>query len=351
MKIPLAITLAFLIIASMMYIVQSAEKITGHAVIDPLSVERNLTVVIIPELAAWNIISPYDEEEAKLAITLLQKAFDRLGFQKLPTTFVEDSLIEAEKAYAGKNVTGIIAEIMRIKDKKQREQTLLTLNLTPNMTKINYNYTKAVEVSHTALQHAQNLFSLQERIVLLNITLAGINRTEYNMTELDVQFENLAGQFFKEQNIAELGEQVTQSYKRMEELMLEQSRLSALLKASRRTLQNFIITNWRSLLVVLVLLIITGIIASNELGIHNLDAKLKDLEVELKTLEILLKKTQAERYVEKKLSVTEYKTKFEQYKTRITTIQHTMPVVAAKKEKLMKRRKYYWPFSRVPLRQ
>ena len=72
-----------------------------------------------------------------------------------------------------------------------------------------------------------------------------------------------------------------------------------------------------------------------------LGEKINSLQIESETLEHLLKKSQADRYVAKTLTKSDYQTRMDQYKNRMTAIKHTLPVVHLRLDKARSYRKYY----------
>ena len=163
----------------------------------------------------------------------------------------------------------------------------------------------------------------------------------YNISEMDPRYAAINEQLSKEQDLEGTAEMISQSYLRLDELLVEHSRAAVLLKASQRTLKNFLITNWKALIVIVIMLSIIGIIGANELRIHLLGEKINSLQIESETLEHLLKKSQADRYVAKTLTKSDYQTRMDQYKNRMTAIKHTLPVVHLRLDKARSYRKYY----------
>ncbi|MBI4016216.1 MAG: hypothetical protein HY363_00810 [Candidatus Aenigmarchaeota archaeon] len=330
---------------SLFLIAQSGtEEVSFPDVLDPTTVEVNFTPAVLPQLVVFeNITEPYDDADAALALVVVQETIEGLQDNALPVFYAGDKFFEARKAYEGENVTGIVEELLQITDAKQRERTFAKLNLTVGSRKINFDYASAVKLSRDAVEHAQKLHTLQERVTLLNYTVAQVNRSAYNISELDIFLGAISAQLQNEQNIDLIGGMIVQAYARLDELLVEHSRAVVLLKASQRTLKNFILTNWKSLLILVFVAFIVGVISVNELRIYLFEEKINNLHLEFQTLEKLCRKVQNDRYVEKTLTKSDYGVRMQQYKSRMTAIQHTLPVVKGSADRLRHHRKYYFP--------
>lgn len=244
------------------------------------------------------------EEEARMLISEGEEILEEMQALGYSTAYIEDLLFEAKRVMAKEFKTIDDYEFIReihAKINKRKEETLF----------------------------------LHDKIQLAKKYIAGLDRSAGNFSEIDARYESVVNRFNRGQ-FKELREDIDLIYTRAEEIMIEQSRMQAYLKASQRTLKNYVKNNWLELLIGFVLVLIVITYASDRIYRRKLQHELEDFKIEKKTIKRLMKKAQEDHYAKGKISKAKYTLKMKHLKNREVEISEREPVVQ-ERVKAMKR--------------
>lgn len=313
---------------------------------DPLllgMVENETSEIIITEAMA---------EEALLKAN---KTILELKVLNFSTQYMLDAYLEAKKAFDGKNVAELSEKIKSIKNETEKQAFLNALNTTftseeikrlaAGDEKIRENYTRTLIYTSLIEQRKELTFEINDEITLLEEVLSGLNRTEYNFTEVDLMHAEIKEKFEKEQ-LDEIKPIIEEAYRKIEEVQLESARLRAFFKAARQNIGSFIKRHWLAIIITSVILSFIAWITYNEVMITILRKRISDMRIEQNVLKDLTKKIQKNYFGEGSIPKSVYEIRKLKYEERNLQIKEQLPVVEANLEKKENKRFYLLHFWR-----
>jgi len=292
-----------------------------------------------------------NESTALQAIEKARKIKEELMVLNLKTNYVNDQLIEAQKAFDGQNVTGLVNQIYSIKNETERKIFVTALNTTftpeeikqllAKSTKIRYDYTKILIHIHLIDQRKNLTFEVMDQISLLNQTISALNTREFNFTEIFEAQKFIKEKFDKEQ-LDELPTILENTFVRIEQIQLETVRFRAFFKASQQNIISFIKRHPLGISITFFSLTLLGVISFNEIVIIMLRRKIEDYKTEQAVLKDLILKAQNDYFNEGKITKSMYDFKIQKYEEKQLKIKEQLPVLENNLEE-RENKKYYTP--------
>jgi len=350
---------SFIILATLLVIV--GVSVSVFSVVNNPADDLNIPIVVkkikmseIPAAPAANsylsinktIILPLNvtEENSKIALDTAKNIVDEMQRQGFNNFYVRDLYIEAENAFNGKDVDKILEELDSVQNNAEKESLsklyLEIKNAANDGRKFRENYTLVFERAVQIQKRQQQTYELADAINVLKDVVSSLNRTVVNFSEVDTQFALINLKFHDEQ-FDGLLPLIDDTYSKIDHSIIESSRLRAVYKASKRTLLNFVVARFKSLLIGLAISFIAGLIFFNEIQIIRLARMIDDKERERRVIALLVKKSQESYYLNNKISRNMYSAKIKQYRSKIIRLNSDIPVLKKNMMAKSKYRKYY----------
>jgi hypothetical protein len=236
---------------------------------------------------------------ASSAIADAQKKMDVLVSRDIPTARANDSLNQAIQLYS--------AQFALESSGRQADYTVVFKYLNDFST-INDNALKA-----------------QDELNVFNQALAKAS-TDYNFSSMNVQLVEL-NTSFTEQRFEDTLTLVNQAYDKMYELESSQTKLNLFYSTATKTLKQFLVDNWKTISLVLLVLIISIIIFWRSINTWNIKRKLRAFQIQKEVLLELIKKLQYNYFKKGIISETEFNTRLETFKELIRDLDRKIPLL------------------------
>lgn len=327
---------------------QPDQKITTPAIVkelekNPVPTITNLKSTFLNDTIT-EIPDKITDEQAKLALEKSKQIYEQLQQQNFGYLYSRDLYLESKKAYEGENITKLLQEINQTQNKTQKNNLYKLYSnakkILNGSQKLGENYTKVFENLILIQKRQKQTYELSDAISLLQETINSLDRITINFSEADAQYIQIKQKFQNEQ-FDSLNETISDAYTKIDQTIIESTRLRTIYKSSKRTLANFLKTNYRAILFNTLLLTIAGLIFNNEYLIKKYAQKINEGIEEKKILTMLIKKAQDEYFIQTKISRRIYDAKIKKYREKITRLTAEIPVLQKKIEQKNKHRQYY----------
>lgn len=300
----------------------------------------------ISELNATQLQMPENITETAALTSLLEskKIVDELKRQNFSNLFVRDLYLESKTAFDGENVTRILREINQTKNETQRKLAYALYfgakKVLNGSEKIGENYSKVFENWILIEKRQREVYRFADAIHLLEDTVNSLNRTTINFSDVDEEF-NLVRTKFDNEQFSDLSALISDTYKKIDQTIIESSRIRTIYKASRNALVYFVRVRYKELIISMIIMSIAGLILYNELKIKNLRKKIDDAASERKIITSLLKRAQENYFIDSKISKRIYDAKIKHFREKTVKLNAEIPVFAKKLLEKEGYRKYY----------
>lgn len=299
------------------------------------------------DLASEEALNLEVELEFKLLTLFIEsenKILD-LESRNFTVNYLNDLLYKAKSSAGSINTALLKQKIEQIREGELKQRYLVLIDGLDDNKKVDFD--KAIDAVKEISKRKEQILYLKDQIDKLNIKKEEYSKQGYPVIEAEEILNNGIRKFNDERY------DEAESLLNLADSKIELNRAKTTIKeVVRKENLNFLIKNWKYILIWLLVLLLILPYSLNETRIFYENRRCINLELEEKILQKLIKKTQVMHFKTKAPSST-YNIKLTNYLERLNYVQETVPVVKASLEKLKKiRRKFslfkqfYFPKSR-----
>jgi len=258
------------------------------------------------------------------ALMKAEEEIDEMKSYNLSTTFMEDIIYKAKASYIGNDAKLIEADLKAEEDIAKRLYMQLLLNLAKEMPAADaqpLDYSEVFRLTQIITYRKNQAYNIIDMISLIG------DKEKQLSARLDTEkaagYLALARESFKSERYEDAEDYLTKADASLSEGMLGYNRFKGMLKLSGSILTNYW---WQVILTLVVIAAITPKVAKR-MRRERAKRKLESLKIELATIKELMKKAQEECFKQRTITVDTYRVKSEQYRGRMTEIEHSIPVL------------------------
>ncbi len=264
------------------------------------------------------------QEQAFNAILHGYSVMDEMQNLNFSVSYINDTLIEARKAFAGENCSALIQNIGSV-PYTQRDLAFNILNESQNLyvskKKVGADYPKVIELIEKINETQTLAYKTSDLLTSMELKARDYKRLGVNVTSAE-NYLLLAKESFKAERYKEAQDYINKADDELESNRADLLTLNILKNMSKSFLQK----HWLSILIAFSL---TGsfTIAAWELTLKiRARRKLEFLKIEEKTLKNLIKKTQEDYFQKKSIPALIYKIRMDKYYQKLSKIHSQIPV-------------------------
>lgn len=275
------------------------------------------------------------EKDALDAILQAEKDMEEMQEMGFGIAYVNDTLIEAKKAFEGVDYAKLLEEAEEINDTERREyvrKLLLTAQEALGGKKAGVNYPLVLEKTNEIAERKQRAYNISDSLRALELRIEEIKERGLNTAKAE-ELYSAAAKAFQNENYGEAEELIFQGNGELGDIEAEATLLKARYSAARANIISYFKRNWQGILITLAMLLVVGAICYNRITVIITRRKLRDMKLEKEVLMELMKKAQVERFREGAMSRETYDIKMGKYKERMLEINRVIPVLQAKLRK------------------
>ena len=181
---------------------------------------------------------------------------------------------------------------------------------------------------------AKEIKSLKEKAFLLADELKAlklrINESKVNTSEAMVIYRNAVKEF-EDERYEESEKLVERTYAKLSDLESSAARVAAFYDAMSKTFENFIKENFKKIILLIAIILITFLVFRNRIKVYKLKKELERLELRKKILKELIARTQQDYFGKGVIGKDNYLLRVDKFEELIRDINGQIPLV---KEKL-----------------
>ncbi|MBS3065424.1 hypothetical protein J4229_00020 [Candidatus Pacearchaeota archaeon] len=147
-----------------------------------------------------------------------------------------------------------------------------------------------------------------------------------NLSEFDGTYNKIIASFNGER-FEETISLIDDGYKEMLDIQARQSALNVFYKEQARTLKNFVIGNWKYILIIVVVTLVVLNASWRAIRRTILKRKMNNLFAQREALNSLIKEIQKKYFEQGKISEFEFETKLKRYKEMMLDVERQIPLV------------------------
>lgn len=176
-------------------------------------------------------------------------------------------------------------------------------------------------------------FYTYDELTALEMTLEPLK--DKNLTET-FEIYNEAKEEFNDERYDESLKAIYACYDKISQEQSAQSTLKVFYDNTRKSIRNFLMDNWKTILIVLASIIVITIVGYNRFSRYLLKSKIKHLELEKNVLKNLIKDGQREYFDKGQISETDYHIKIKKFGEMIRDIERQIPLLNEQLAKIAK---------------
>lgn len=195
------------------------------------------------------------------------------------------------------------------------------------------NYIAVIEKTNQIAYGKSQAYNISDALFAIEIHINELNESGADIETIENNFL-IAKQYFKDENYNRAEERIEKIYIQLGETETEYRLFTARAKVLRNNIINYIQDNWEKILIGIFIGLVALYFIYRKSYLFYIDSKVQNLRKEEKVLSDLLIKTQEDRYVNKNLSESGYKTKIRKYKEELNRVKEYIKIY----EKILKKR-------------
>ena len=293
----------------------------------------------IPKINYENL--PLENATPQIAFdALIQADNDMLEMkeQGFGIRWVNDTLIEAQKYFSGKNYTALLIEIEKINDTEKKAQARELLLLAQEKIGILVDYRKVLEKTKSISERKKKAYEIKDSIRAYELKEKELKSQNLKTGEIESLISQAKSEFGNEryENAQSL---LLDIDKKMLESSAQATIVKAIYKAGKDDITLFFRMHYREILMLLGFLSAVLMLLYNRIMISILRRKITDLRIEQEVLSDLMKKAQDDYFIKGDLTRRAFDIKTVEYKAAMAKSRQRLPVMQALLEKRLKSRR------------
>lgn len=272
-----------------------------------------------------------EKERALSALLASEEILQEMKAEGFGVTLINDTLIEAKRAFYGENYSELLKGAENISDEKKMEQAKALLLAAQQVASGSIDYVKVLEKAAAIEEIRDRAYEVRDSVQTLERRIKEVKENTPTIDLKDAEGllakanEELANEFYDEsENLA------TQGLDIVRKRQGEATQLKVLYKASQENLVNYLKENWKKVTLTSVIIIFLGSAAFFFGSVFIIRRELGDLNLEREVLISLIKQIQKERFGEGNITQGEYEIKIQKFKERLIDIDKIMPILKAR---------------------
>ena len=302
-----------------------------------------LTGYIVKDAAADQAVnvSAITKEQAFAALLQAEHDMQEMLEAGLGVSLVNDTLLEARKAFEGENYAELLRQADGINDTRKKEfarQLLLKAQTAiAGGQKAEVNYTLVIEKAGAIAERKARGFLIKDSLRVAELGIAEANRSGLSISEAAAAYAAAKEEFGAERYEA-AERPLAQIDSRLADARAEATLVRTIYNAGRDTFVSFVRANSRKIAISLTILVMIALLFANQIKIGILKNKLKSMRTEQDVLTELIKKAQTDYYQKQAISKQTFDVKTAYYKKGVLQIKRELPVVEERLRKLYGKR-------------
>lgn len=305
--------------------------LTGHIILETDDEPDTYENLIGRNISSENITF----EIALNALLQAEKDMDEMQEAGFGIVWVNDTLIEAKKYFAGEDYSGLLGEIEKIGDNKSREKARELLSTAQEKIGVNVDYKKVLEKTKTINERKITAFEINDLIRASDLRLQEFKQQGLGTSEAEEILSDAVNEF-KNERFESVESILSSVDSKLIDLSAETTIVKTIYRAGKENIASFVKEHYAPLLLLLGSLMAIAILLYNRIRIAILRHNIKDMKVEQIVLEDLMKKAQMDYYSKGDMTKQTFGIKMEKYKERLVEIKQKLPVAESLLEKRLK---------------